>query len=760
MSTSTLSATAVLDAGRLRLAFEQTRHGIRLTALDNRERGVSFLASPPLPLFALTLRNAATGETVALCAADGWETVSLSRDNLAAGPLALAWNRHEDARFPNLAVAAEAAPRPEADSVEWSLRVTLESDVWAVWRVIFPQLAIAKFDPSPRLFIPRGPGETPSTPWDRPFEFRLPYPRDYCGMQYMAVYESEGESEGDGEGDSASVNGIADNAPPPAGGGLYVAHHDPTATTKEISAVSDPAAARVTLAFDHPPVNMGVPGAGFILPGRIVWRLFRGDWFDATALYKDWVYREAAWMPTLEHGVRADTPAWLRDGCVWMRMRGDATTVVPVIKKFAAAIGFPVAFHWYNWHQIPYDNDYPHYFPATEGFVDGVRELQAAGIRVTPYINGRIWDTRDHGTEDWQFTSVAKPHACKDEKGELYLETYLGRETDGSLVQLAVMCPATDLWQSIVADLVRRLFHECGVDGVYIDQVAAACPTLCFDPTHGHPLGGGSWWNEAYQALVRRAAVHKPEGRIFTTESNAEPHVATFDGYLSWHWQFENHVPAFPQVYAGAVQIYGRSFRPGPTKALSYRMKSGQQLVFGEQIGWVEDPNIVDEPETLAFLRHLGGLRWNLREFFSAGTLVRPPRFVEPLPKVRGDLRFPDEWWVTMEAVLAGAWRHPETGRVAFLFVNVSDQPVRARVRLDPSDYGLADLSAPAIQLTDAEKSAPRTDGNPWMPSEPRPLSDCLSGPIDFPPATAFAFVTRVWAGAESTAATLFPLLR
>jgi hypothetical protein len=29
------------------------------------------------------------------------------------------------------------------------------------------------------------------------------------------------------------------------------------------------------------------------------------------------------------------------------------------------------------------------------------------------------------------------------------------------------------------------------VDGVYIDQIAAAGPAPCWDPTHNHTLGGG-----------------------------------------------------------------------------------------------------------------------------------------------------------------------------------------------------------------------------------------------------------------------------
>jgi len=81
---------------------------------------------------------------------------------------------------------------------------------------------------------------------------------------------------------------------------------------------------------------------------------------------------------------------------------------------------------------------------------------------------------------------------------------------------------------------------------------------------------------------------------MLTTECNAEPFVKWFDGYLTWHWQHDGQVPAFPAVYGGAIQMFGRAYRGGPTKDLALRMKAGQQLVFGEQIGWI-DPNIVRE---------------------------------------------------------------------------------------------------------------------------------------------------------------------
>ena len=106
-----------------------------------------------------------------------------------------------------------------------------------------------------------------------------------------------------------------------------------------------------------------------------------------------------------------------------------------------------------------------------------------------PYINGRLWDTLDRGDEDATFTSLALPAATKQEDGQPFVEIYGSKETNGEPVRLAVMCPTTRLWPDKVQAIVLRLLREEGTRGVYIDQIAAAPPTLCMDATHGHPLG-------------------------------------------------------------------------------------------------------------------------------------------------------------------------------------------------------------------------------------------------------------------------------
>ena len=525
----------------------------------------------------------------------GWEQVEALATK-AGQELRLRWLRHKDVRLGGISVAVRATADPATASIRWKLEVHNESAQWSVWRVRFPQVSLRELGKQACVFLPRGPGEVQPGLWRRAFQFRDTYPGAWMTMQFFAAYD------------------------PARNRGLYCALHDPSGSTKDLAVESKPAEASVAFTFDVPAPDMGKAGNPFVVPGEAVWQLLRGDWYDAALLYRAWVRRNAGWYPRLTAEGRADTPLWMRELCVWAVGGGEPwipSSVPPEkrlvqIKEFAKTLGPSVGLHWYGWHQIPFDNDYPHFFPAKKGFKEAVADLQSSGVMVMPYINGRLWDTRDRGLEDYQFSRVALPAAVKDENGKPVQEQYGSKESDQTPVRFAVMCPATHLWQNQIRDVTLRLFSECDVKGVYIDQIAAASARLCFDSTHHHALGGGHWWADGYRQMLEAIHAAKPADRILTTECNAEAFVRWFDGYLTWHWQQDGQVAAFPAVYGGALQMFGRFYGGGATRNLALRMKAGQQFVFGEQIGWI-NPSVVEEKPNMDFLRQVVRLRRQLR---------------------------------------------------------------------------------------------------------------------------------------------------
>lgn len=648
-------------AGELLLTLRSATNGIGVVGLRDVAWNEQLLATNALPLFSVTLRHAQTKEELRLSAEDGWRDTTVRRKR---NGLELQWRRPANEKIGAVAVTATAALDRRHSAIRWKFRVENASADWSVWRVVFPQLALADLGAKGAVLFPRGPGEVQAGVLQRAFQYHGEYPGGWCAMQFMAAYC---------EGDKPT--------------GLYVGLHDPFGSTKDLEVTSDPATRSARLAFDVPAPDMGRAGNDFALEGEAVWQLLRGDWFDAAMIYKDWARRQARWWPRLGREGRSDTPPWMRELSAWALSGGAPGDCVPNVIRFREFLGVPVGFHWYNWHQIPFDNDYPHYFPAKTNFAQGVAELKAANVFVMPYINGRLWDSKDRGAEDFEFSRLALPAATKQPDGKPFLESYGSKETNGEPVRLAAMCRAMPLWQQMVSNIVLRLLGEAGASAVYIDQVAAAAPKLCMDATHGHPLGGGHWWNEGYWKMLDAIRRAMPRDTMLTTECNGEPFIRWFDGYLTWHWQYDGQVPAFPAVYGRAIQMFGRAYRGGATKDLALRMKAGQQLVFGEQIGWI-GPEVVNDKEA-DFFRRVVELRRRFRRYFYAGEMARPPRLIGDIPRVKADWQWSGEWWVTTDAVLTGAWRLPGQRRLALFFVNVSEQPVTAALRFDANADGI-----------------------------------------------------------------------
>jgi len=691
-----------VQAGDLNLTLEKAKQGVHVLSLFDNGTGRELLAPDSPGLFSVDLRHGERKQHVTLSADSGWQRVKVSEVD-ASGVCVLTFQDPVDGRLKGIDVELKILSNNKDNALMWDLHVSNDSNQWGLWKVVFPQVSVSYLGEGSSVFLPRTAGIELPDMWNTADRRGGTYPSGWTCMQYMAAYNAKGRT------------------------GLYVGMHDPFGSTKDIIARGQRDQHAVLFRFEHPVPNMGQVGVGFELPGEAKLQLLRGDWFDAAEIYREWVSHEARWWPALGPDGRSDTPKWMRQLPAWVLTGGSASNCVPRVKAFVKELEVPVGFHWYNWHQIPFDNDYPHYFPVKDGFADGVAELKNAGVYVMPYINGRLWDTHDKGTEDWQFTRVALPAATKDEAGNPYTESYSSKEADGNSVQLAAMCPSTALWQNRVHDIVLRLFNEYGLNAVYIDQVAAARPKLCFDKSHGHPLGGGHWWTEGYWKMLDAIRAAKPAECMLTTECNAEPYIKWFDGYLTWHWQEQNMVPAFSAVYGGAIQMFGRAYRGGPTQDLANRMKAGQQLVFGEQIGWFS-PETIKRPECGQFLRDCIKLRWRLKEYFYAGQMARPPKLAGGIPKVTADWQWRDEWPITTAAIMTGAWQLQRENKVILLFVNVSNQRLTSNVQFNSKEYNLLSKTLTVTKIT------------PDAPEVKFTIQTNVQPQIEFAPRTVFAW--------------------
>lgn len=166
-------------------------------------------------------------------------------------------------------------------------------------------------------------------------------------------------------------------------------------------------------------------------------------------------------------------------------------------------------------------------------------------------------DAHDHRGDVYRFESEDVPATAKDLNGNILQKSYASTEPNGVLVKFARMCPTTTVWKNEIRQVIRKLYTDYGVDGIYLDAVSAAYDHCC-DETHLHEPGHGHFWGDAYNELVHSLRIDAPEEFALVSESVAEVYGSSLDGFLSWCWSNPEVVPAFSRIYGGHTAIFGR----------------------------------------------------------------------------------------------------------------------------------------------------------------------------------------------------------
>ena len=452
---------------------------------------------------------------------------------------------------------------------------------------------------------------------------------------------------------------------PPSHPGLYVATHDASASYKVFRYQADVSSATIGLSIELRPPNNNQPLTAHsgLQHFPFVLGCFRGDWWDASQLYRRWALSEAPWARRSIRERGSSFPEAMKRAQVWLNTgwqyhdvfnssQGDPDVVVDRVSTIASLLQLrpqQLAVHWYVFQQSnKFDAYYPDYFPAKDGFAAAVQRLQDEGVTVAPYINGRIFDI---DLAKWR-DDDAQRFAAKDTPPLLGFNLSLYYEDYGNDVQQAAMCPYTDYWQQTYRNVTATLAHTYGVHGIYIDQIGAAAAQPCYDPQHNHTLGDGVAWVDGYRTFLRGAREAAGPAVAIVTESNAEPYMADLHGYLTLT-AFQHDVtsrdgqliPVFPAVYGGYMIGFGAIFTVADlvdNTDSGYATLLAAQFVYGAQLGWMSLGGTTDEPPMglydylimeqyeaeLDWLRRLGTMRGLLSDYFLHGREMRQPPFV------------------------------------------------------------------------------------------------------------------------------------
>ena len=528
-------------------------------------------------------------------------------------------------------VRADIQLEPGEGVSAWRLSVTNRSKRYGVWSTDYPLLRGVAAPGTADVLLPHG-NWGGSLLRHHAGHFEGHYPSGQCSLQMLAF--QLGES------------------------GLYMAAHDGVARDKRVVVTREQ-----DVTFRLLAENAGAPGAAGAPDYPVVIAAYEGDWWQAARLYRTWALRQD-WAAKGPIRQRTDYPLNLQNLGFWMLLNGKPESVVQNMRDAERLYaGVPVGVHWYCWHQIPFDNSYPEYFPTLDGMADAARALVAGGQTVMPYINARLWD------RDIPSFEGARAAACKQPSGETYVETY------GSGRSLVPMCPYTGLWQQKVRQVCHRLISECGVNAIYLDQIGAAAPAACYDASHGHPVGGGRYWVDGYRTLltgIKKEAAQA--GVALTTENTAEPFMDTVDGYLAWSPRAEQDVPLLPAVYSGYTTYFTSPQAEQDTED-AFCAAQARDFLWGCQLGW-NAPWILQEAHRgkQRFQYELCRYRLAAKDFLVYGQLVDEVRPTAAVQDVSHVWNRNTPHTARLPAVMGSVWRD-DRGRLAVFVVNASGSP-------------------------------------------------------------------------------------
>ncbi|GMW01054.1 MAG: hypothetical protein AMXMBFR84_21910 [Candidatus Hydrogenedentota bacterium] len=504
------------------------------------------------------------------------------------------------------------------------------------------------------------------------------------------------------------------------GPGLYTALDDSAGFRKHLDVYGD-GRGGVGIQFSHY-VETYQPESGiFSLPYRVIVGTIEGDWFDAATRYRDWaIEQDWARNSRLKSGL---VPQWVQDTGIWVWNRGRSENVLPPTKALQTHTKLPVNVFWHWWHGCPYDVGFPEYLPPREGsdtFRSALADAHSQGVHAMVYMNQRLWGMT---TKSWA-ANGAERFAVKDQQQNIRPEIYNSFTKSPN----ASMCIGTAFWRDTYSEIARTAYDDLGIDAIYMDQ---ACSSLaCFDPNHGHPLGGGRFWMDGFRTLssdIRDRCTSR--GTIaLAGEGCGEAWLPYLDLMLSLQVSMERYanpgdwepIPFFHAVYHGYALFYGNyssltmppydelwpvEFAPKNPLALldtkyarQFRMEHARAFVWGQQptVANFRPEHLESRADDMQFIVDLARLRVQALKYLAYGTMIRTPPFDAPIDTIdmsrlsiyAGQQDALKEYRKSYPLVYAAAWKAAD-GDLALTIANVDDKDHEVQFKIPTSEWGI-----------------------------------------------------------------------
>ena len=717
-----------ISSGRLSITVENLGNGAKVSHI--KDNGTETLnTSATSGFFTLTIRDTVSGNDYNISSLSGWNSVNISS---TASSCTIQFSNPASSNLPASLAATVTINTNDAKS-DWDLSVAGLGANHSLLEAVFPKLNIEASGNDTFLYplysgrLTQNPGsgiDYYDDPGDGGDDNVGLYPRGWgTTMQFMSYYN--------------------DNY------GLYFGYHDPDASIKYFGVKN--ADSGIKIECKYPAPDKTIAGNDWNLPGVFELDLYDGNWYEAAKIYREWVSASSNYWP--QYSTKRNTRQHsIGDIGVWLSTYLTDATMSQMESYIQTAVSFfdvPVGVHAYEWNYKEFDHFYPDYFPERTGFPGLVGNIQTnnPGTVIMPYTNGRMWDTGVGGNDPGDsaaavyYNNDGQPDAAKKSDSSEYTQTFASNI-------FAVMCPDQTGWQNVMVDAEDQITKSSriGAKAIYMDMITASGPAQCMDASHGHTLGGGSFWKEGYSDMLTNIHNTVPDDVFITTEGGCDFVADQVDAFMVQGWTTDNQVPAWQAVYTGKVQLFGTKTGGSQYGNQQFYAKLGQGYIFGVQTGrqylWLfinpgSDPN---KSMAAHFVKRLSRMRYKLRDFVSYGEMKKPLDLSGNIP----DLTYHVYDWgghkgyvdVTYPAIQNSVWQNGDSVAVSLINASIPDVPnviddsLNVSFSFNGADYGLTGtLAVTEIMETSEGKTV-------YMPN-----SFTLN--VDIPSITPKAYLVR-----------------
>jgi len=484
--------------------------------------------------------------------------------------------------------------------------------------------------------------------------------------------------------------------------GLYLGCFDGMQNVKRYYIAAD-SSDGLSWAVVHVPDNMKSVPQNWQTSYDSVLRCFKGDWYDACRLYRQWALKQS-WTAEGPLYERKSTPKWFKEINMWMRW---GITMSPPTAPYHTNIktgldGITKGLHLHYWGQGHFlSKGSPDRFPLDQQDLNAINMAKENNYPIMGFLQSVCWDSESQSAKK----TNGFEHTVRDFEGQRVVWP-LGKPGDRTYTKANVAYPGK-VWAKVLGDTVVEMARTAGFSAAYMDSFNHGGTYMNFNPIYSKQVGGGNTYIKDNQKML-----HEIKDRVrkvnpdfcFSGESFWEGNMAELDGYLTCNTTYQPlekdkifAIPMVQAVYHDYTICFGTwvsrwDLEEGDGR--SYIAKFAQAFAWGVKDGWTEPlllTNHKDYEVALDAAQKRSRAYTAAMKFLVYGEMLRPPAFTDPVEQldVKWHIRWLKKFYdISLPSVQCSMWRAPD-GRLGLVMYNISTQQQKVVLKLNDPAYGI-----------------------------------------------------------------------